>query len=242
MTNWFTYQASIGFSIPITRMFHSSTVWKGLLFTLLMLLGKMATGFWMWLIPKPTECKVKLPRILKTKKLKTSPVAQATTDQRNAGQDKNSTPVNSAATHSAVEFSTNLESQNVDRLPPETGKPAQQTKRNSSCAQVAQSEPNSTADSMRAYTPLLLGMAMTARGEIGFLIASIGATHGIFSVGSDSEPSSNLTLVANEELYLVVIWAIVLCTIIGPIGAGGLVRHIRRLEKEAGDVVRPQTE
>jgi hypothetical protein len=32
-------QASIGFSIPITQMFRASTVWKGLVYTLLMFLG-----------------------------------------------------------------------------------------------------------------------------------------------------------------------------------------------------------
>ena len=58
--------------------------------------------------------------------------------------------------------------------------------------------------------------AMTTRGEIGFLIAAIGQSADIF---------------VSEEIYLIVIWAIVLCTLIGPIGVGLIVKRIEKEEK-----------
>jgi hypothetical protein len=85
------------------------------------------------------------------------------------------------------------------------------------------------------YPSAILGLSMVARGEIGYLIASVAETKGVFSQpqrqpGHESETSS--------ETYLVVIWAITLCTIIGPIAVGGLVRRVRKLrsgrEKASG--------
>lgn len=76
------------------------------------------------------------------------------------------------------------------------------------------------------YPASIIGTAMMARGEIGFLIASLAETTGLFA--SSSEPSST----GSSEIYLVVTWAIVLCTIIGPLGVGTLVRRVRRLQKE----------
>lgn len=71
------------------------------------------------------------------------------------------------------------------------------------------------------YPPSILGLAMVARGEVGYLIASIAESQGIFSNGSSEEPS---------ETYLVVIWAISLCTFIGPILVGTLVRHVKKMQ------------
>ncbi|GIK06876.1 hypothetical protein Aspvir_002529 [Aspergillus viridinutans] len=39
--------ASIGFSIPITKMFEGKVVWRGVVYTLLMAFGKLVTGFWL---------------------------------------------------------------------------------------------------------------------------------------------------------------------------------------------------
>jgi hypothetical protein len=72
------------------------------------------------------------------------------------------------------------------------------------------------------YPASILGLAMVARGEIGFLISSLAESNGIFaSTTSD-----------NDEIFLIVTWAIVLCTVIGPVGVGLLVRRVKRLEKE----------
>lgn len=77
------------------------------------------------------------------------------------------------------------------------------------------------------YPPSILGLAMVARGEVGYLIASIAESQGIFSSGSSQGPS---------EIYLVVIWAISLCTLIGPILVGALVRRVKKLQQLRGDI------
>ena len=58
-----------------------------------------------------------------------------------------------------------------------------------------------------------MGVAMVSRGEIGLLIAQLGR--------GDSSTAG----VLSEEAFLVCIWAILLCTLVGPIGVGLLVRR-----------------
>jgi hypothetical protein len=64
---------------------------------------------------------------------------------------------------------------------------------------------------------------MTARGEIGFLISSVAESNGVFSA-SKGPPE------IESDIFLVVTWAIVLCTIIGPLGVGLSVRRVKTLE------------
>lgn len=76
------------------------------------------------------------------------------------------------------------------------------------------------------YPAAILGSAMIARGEIGFLISALAATKGIFNgenkdVGAQTEES---------EIYLIVTWGILLCTIAGPVALGFLVKRVRRLQ------------
>ena len=66
---------------------------------------------------------------------------------------------------------------------------------------------------------------MVARGEIGFLIASVGEEKGVF-VAATAPTIEKDTEVVVSEIYLVVIWAIMLCTIVGPIAVGILVRRM----------------
>ena len=72
---------------------------------------------------------------------------------------------------------------------------------------------------------------MTARGEIGFLIASVAASTGLFDSASSQTGGQQS---GSSEIYLVVIWAVVLCTIIGPLAVGTLVRRVKRLEGDHG--------
>lgn len=68
---------------------------------------------------------------------------------------------------------------------------------------------------------------MVARGEIGFLIASTANSGGIFeneTLDGDGEGVS--------QIFLVVIWAIVLCTVISPVVTGLLVKRVRRLQSD----------
>ena len=67
---------------------------------------------------------------------------------------------------------------------------------------------------------------MAARGEIGFLISSVAETKGVFRQGP-AAPG------AVSEIFLIVTWAIVLCTILGPLCVGLLVRRVKRLEAQS---------
>lgn len=90
---------------------------------------------------------------------------------------------------------------------------------------------------LRAYGPALIGMAMTARGEIGFLIASVAESRGIFAPPSRTITTFERDADSTSSLYLVVVWAIVLCTMVGPIAVGGLVRRVKRLDMQPGGVI-----
>ncbi len=72
---------------------------------------------------------------------------------------------------------------------------------------------------------LLVAFAMIARGEIGFLIASLSQSSGTLTLkerdGTDAENSG-------EGIFLVIVWAVVLCTIAGPVGVGIIVRRLRQ--------------
>ena len=83
----------------------------------------------------------------------------------------------------------------------------------------AENEPELTIRHKNVYPALLLGMAMTTRGEIGFLIAAVAQAGGILSP---------------QELYLVVVWGIILCTLFGPIGVGLVTRKIEKMEGNPG--------
>ncbi|KAM3069286.1 hypothetical protein ACMFMG_010793 [Clarireedia jacksonii] len=71
---------------------------------------------------------------------------------------------------------------------------------------------------------LLIGFAMIARGEIGFLIASLSQSSGTLSLRSSEDRSSEGS---GESIFLVIIWAVVLCTIFGPVSVGILVRRLK---------------
>lgn len=71
------------------------------------------------------------------------------------------------------------------------------------------------------YPACIVGLGMVARGEIGFLIAALAESKGVFGRPPNGQPS---------ELFLIVTWAISLCTVIGPICVGLLVNRVKQLE------------
>jgi len=71
---------------------------------------------------------------------------------------------------------------------------------------------------------LIVAFAMVARGEIGYLIASLSQSSGTLQLqhrdGTGVEENG-------EEIFLVIIWAVTLCTIAGPVSVGILVRRLK---------------
>lgn len=89
---------------------------------------------------------------------------------------------------------------------------------------------------------LLVGFAMVARGEIGFLIASLSQSSGTLMLKQRSGSARvNFRRVAGtatgekstEELFLVIVWSVVLCTIVGPVVVGIIVRRQARRSQQA---------
>lgn len=167
--------ASIGFAIPITRMFAGSVVWRGIVYTILMVFAKVICGAWLIrFAPIPWPKGVSNP--LSSSK---------------APESKNPNDASSG-------------SENEKTSPQESTLPAPK--------QSALPKP------LSLYPGAILGMAMVSRGEIGFLISSVAESRGVF--GDSGNPE-----------FLVVTWAILLCTLIGPITVGLLVKRVKRLQQ-----------
>ncbi|KIV87845.1 hypothetical protein PV11_03363 [Exophiala sideris] len=155
--------ASIGFSIPISKMFRGAIVWRGVIYATLMCIGKVCCGLWL------------------------------------------------------IRFS------------PQKGTPSTKNKdKTNSSRQKSWPRPKSL------YPAAILGCAMVARGEIGFLISAVAATDGIFSTANSRDGKEDPTDGASStsDIYLIVTWAILLCTIIGPLTLGFLAKRAKRLQSE----------
>ncbi|KAG9639411.1 Sodium/hydrogen exchanger, partial [Aureobasidium melanogenum] len=179
--------ASIGFSIPITRMFRGAIVWRGIVYTILMMLGKLACGL-VLVRSTSTPAKVQLPE------------GQRLTET-NAS---NGTPV---------------------------GSKSEQQQTPSANSKRKRQAPRKLPKPQSLYPSLMLGSAMVARGEIGFLISSLAESNGVFGAVEGG---------GSSDIFLVATWAILLCTIIGPVSIGAMTNRVRRLEKaRATDTAKP---
>ncbi|KIW33499.1 uncharacterized protein PV07_00345 [Cladophialophora immunda] len=169
--------ASIGFSIPITKMFRGPVIWRGLVYATFMAIGKLFCG--MWLIRFSTS---------------------STTPQPPRPQP--------------------MESDKQQK-----GKGTKQRRNNKATPRRSLPRPKSL------YPASILGCAMVARGEIGFLISALAATNGIFtSKDTSGNAAAGDGLVS--DLYLIVTWAILLCTIVGPLALGFLAKRVKRLQDD----------
>jgi hypothetical protein len=84
---------------------------------------------------------------------------------------------------------------------------------------------------------LLVGFAMVSRGEIGFLIASLSQSSGtlIYRLPNESGSTSS-----GEEIFLVITWAVALCTVAGPLGVGLIVRRLKQQNTESNWLLEDQ--
>ncbi|VUC33963.1 unnamed protein product [Clonostachys rosea] len=198
--------ASIGFSIPITKMFSGSVVWRGVIYTILMTAGKLLCGAWLIPFGSPLQFVTSLARRV--------PVFEKLVYKSSSpgSQCANSTPTTDRAT---IQSEDRDEQDGVDMntLPDRASQRASAEIRNST---PSPKQPKSL------YPGCIVGLGMVARGEIGFLIAALAESKGIFGRPSGSSQPS--------ELFLVATWAISLCTVIGPICVGLLVNRVKRLE------------
>lgn len=180
-------QASIGFSIPITQMFRGAIVWRGIVYTILMILGKLACGLVLVRFTS-TPSKVQLPE------------AQESTETTAANEST------------------------VRRTDEQQQTPSANSKRK-------RQAPRKLPKPRSLYPSLMLGSAMVARGEIGFLISSLAESNGVFGTVEGG---------GSSDIFLVATWAILLCTIIGPVSIGAMVNRVKKLQKaRAADTAKP---
>lgn len=165
-------------------MFAGSIVWRGIVYSVLMAIGKLLCGLWLLRVPNPVEKLQVLVRIARGKL--------------------------------------------------ETGeKPTSATRASNASPTSARSSDPPKPISL--YPGMILGSAMVARGEIGYLISSLAEGHGVFQQGSEGSKSGE-----PSDLFLIITWAITICTIAGPVTMGYLVDRVRKLEKAASGP-NPQT-
>ncbi|KAK7607473.1 Sodium/hydrogen exchanger family-domain-containing protein [Phyllosticta paracitricarpa] len=216
--------ASIGFSIPISRMFSGRIVWRGIVYTLLMLLGKLACGLWLVRFSASTHILERLKRLgfrvpcVPHLVGKTAPAE----DARGKGKGK-AKKQKQKQKHTITDENVDA-AQYGDNATQEAEAPAAAQPNAPSSSDPSASGPTASAppshitpsptSPVSLYPGAIIGSAMVARGEIGFLISSVAQSRGVLS----------------DEIYLVATWAIMLCTIIGPLAVGMLVRRVKGLQ------------
>ncbi|EEQ27571.1 conserved hypothetical protein [Microsporum canis CBS 113480] len=141
---------------PINDMFHSETVWKGIVFSILMLLGKVITGIWLMRLniswPKPY-----IPKSIRS--VMAGPV---------------------------MCFKRTSKEQKCKRAPmDEVGQGRRPISNNSASESSNPNYPSSTPSRIKKplslYPAAMLGTAIVSCGEIGFLIVSLAETNDLFS-------------------------------------------------------------
>jgi hypothetical protein len=198
-------------------MFTGEIVWRGIVYTILMLFGKLATGVWLIRL-NISWPKIHIPKSIRS--LVTAPASCFGWMYGRTRKEENATS-SEAESHELQGPKKDLSKDVTPRSV--TGESATATNPPSSAISTTPSLAPKINKPLSLYPAAMLGTAMTARGEIGFLIASLAETTGLFA--SSSKPSTG-----SSEIYLVVTWAIVLCTIIGPPSVGTLVKRVRRLQ------------
>ncbi|KAH7087526.1 Sodium/hydrogen exchanger family-domain-containing protein [Paraphoma chrysanthemicola] len=189
--------ASVGFSIPITRMFAGAIVWRGIVYTVLMALAKLVCGLWLVRFSsQPRPIKDITSQLSKRLRLPSVPHLWGKSERTGMSSEVSASEPGPAAT-----------------LPAASEPPESSDRRKSS-------EPSRPVS---LHPPMILALAMCARGEIGFLISGVAESNGVFSSGQATDQPS--------DIFLVVTWAIVLCTIVGPLGVGLSVRRVKTLQE-----------
>ncbi|KAI9894389.1 MAG: hypothetical protein M1814_003145 [Vezdaea aestivalis] len=227
--------ASIGFSIPISRMFSGSVIWRGLVYSLLMAFSKLICG-------------LTLVQPLFTLLLRSSTLNSNVETNNNNGHASSKCPLGTYPKADPAPISRPKDDSNPDSselFQPEnvpTRTPSPDPNRIARATNTIKSIPKDVASDLKPtphpppstikpkqakslYPSLLLGSAMIARGEIGFLISAVAQASGVFNSRA-GRPDS-------DELFLIITWAIMLCTIGGPLAVGLLVRRVRRVQTRA---------
>ncbi|KAI0077066.1 Sodium/hydrogen exchanger [Panus rudis PR-1116 ss-1] len=202
--------ASIGYAIPFIALWRPVIFWKGILYSLMMAIGKLAVGvpIVLWtLFSKPVEAGDTSSKDKPTWREKFSNIDIT----RVFPKGKESATVNDAASND-IEMRPAGPSSSPDSI---------RTVRRDSYSirtRTAERPPLSAKFKASLAPAFFMGSAMVARGEIGLLIAQIAR---------NGESGDTANGILREEAFLVCIWAILLCTLLGPVSVGFVVRWWR---------------
>ena len=185
-------------------MYHGAIIWRGIVYTILMILGKLVCG----LVLVRFEASTRLSNIPPDNHTLAKAVITAPADDIPCRQSNDHIATPSESAQAAEQYG-------IADLPPSP--PPSTTSCKDRHIAATLSKPQSL------YPAALLGSAMVARGEIGFLISSLAESTGVFSASSASGNESS-------EMFLVVTWAVLLCTVIGPVSVGIWVKRVKRLQ------------
>ncbi|KAH9886540.1 hypothetical protein F4778DRAFT_470119 [Xylariomycetidae sp. FL2044] len=205
--------ASIGFSIPISKMFDGSVVWRGVIYSILMMLGKMLCGAWLVRFRVVSGSNSVWTRTLGFFSSRYGMMVARIRQRKSSASNTTTggtTPPPPPTSSAGTTTETQQPSSTSDQDPPRQ--------------ETSNQESTTAAKPLSLYPSAIMAFAMVARGEIGFLISAVAETKGIFRRPGEEEGASS-------ELFLIVTWAIVLCTIIGPLGVGILVKRVKKLER-----------
>ncbi|OJK02382.1 hypothetical protein ASPACDRAFT_41206 [Aspergillus aculeatus ATCC 16872] len=221
--------ASIGFAVPITEMFKGDIVWRGVIYAILMFLGKVVTGTWLVRFTfGPVSSLVRtLTAFFSYVKLvcarspqaKTAKVKNKTAKKEKARSRDSNTVATDQSTDKVAGSGTSASNGNNSSQ----GASASSTARDHPGPERASSSSSLPPKPKSLYPSSILGLAMVARGEVGYLIASLAESKGIFGQGPTG---------GSSDTYLVVVWAISICTLLGPICVGTLVRRVKTLQQQ----------
>ncbi|KAI9069552.1 hypothetical protein FKP32DRAFT_1753760 [Trametes sanguinea] len=195
--------ASIGFAIPFVDLWRPAIIWRGVLYSLLMCLAKLAVGLPI-LLYEPLM--VYVPSTLHNIRRRFVTLGH----KMQSALSSNVRRVRLAVLRKAT------------GPPPQTTRPAtsagnsrpKNVEASSSTPAVTTGEP--PRGSAAIHAAAFMGIAMVARGEIGLLIAQLARGGG----GEGETPTGLL----GEDAYLLCIWAILVCTLVGPMSLGFVVR------------------
>jgi hypothetical protein len=194
----------MGFAIPLRQLFYGPVVWRGMVYTVLMVLGKCATSVWLFAFPVLHKFISKF----------TSRIPQSKRSTQGDNIPMHSPP---RPTHPHTQTATPSEMTSKSIIPDglntsHSHPPVIQ--KNTILTMRDYDNPLAIKISHKyMYTAFLLSFAMTIRGEIGFLIAAVG---------------QSIDILSPEDVYLVVIWAVIMCTLLGSIGVGIVVIFIKK--------------
>lgn len=173
-------------------MFQGSVLWRGIVYTVLMMIGKLLCG--MWLMRSPLSFRMVGKRSVSSILSRYHTLIPMI--RKRGSADKQESSGNSGGRR---------QNRKGISIPLETLCRTQVAPR-------AQTKPQTPpAKPLTLYPAGIISFAMVARGEIGFLISAVAESNGVFQNAYEKESSGA------SELFLIVTWAIVLCTSIGPI-------------------------